>query len=358
MIFADTIANYWPQWLSWNVATTIFIFMIIVATIFFARLSDRLLQGYFKKASLKLRVDPTGYRLLRHLVVAVIYIVGLIVVISSVPQLRTLSVALFAGAGFAGIVIGFAAQSTLANIVSGISLAVFHPFRVGDIVTIHNEYGTISDLTLRHTVVVTWDNRRLIIPNSIINEEAIINWSIEDPTVIWPVNIGISYDSDIDLARSIMEESARGHPNVMDHYEVSRIHPEVTEGSEIKVLLTELGDFALNLRLMFWVRDRSLAYFTGCELIESIKKRFDKEGVEIPYPYRTILYKKDMQSNIVPKQEDKSPGTGADVGVSAGKGAGTCVGNGGVGKGTGPSADRRHFQETSKLSGDSSDPDE
>ncbi|MCD4768138.1 MAG: mechanosensitive ion channel family protein, partial [Methanosarcinales archaeon] len=251
----------------------------------------------------------------------------------------------FAGAGFAGIIIGFAAQSTLANIMSGISLAVFHPFRVGDIVTIHNEYGTISDLTLRHTVVVTWDNRRLIIPNSIISEEAIINWSIEDPTVIWPVNIGISYDSDIDLARSIMEAEARDHPNVMDHYEVSRIHLEVTEGSEVKVLLTELGDFAVNLRLMIWVRDRSLAYFTGCELMESIKKRFDVEGIEIPFPYRTILYKKDMHPSAVPKQEDEGPGTGADVGASAGKGAGT-------------SAGRRHFQESSELSGDSGDPDE
>lgn len=106
--------------------------------------------------------------------------------------------------------------------MSGISPAVFHPFRVGDIVTIHNEYGTISDLTLRHTAVVTWDNRRLIIPNSTISEEAIINWSIEDLTVIWPVNIGRSYDSDIDLARYIMEDEARDHPNVMDHYEVSR----------------------------------------------------------------------------------------------------------------------------------------
>ncbi len=345
MVFADTIANYWPEWLSWNAATPVFIFIIIVATIFFARLADRLLQGYFKKASLKLRVDPTGYKLLRHLVVAAIYIVGLIVVISSVPQLRTLSVALFAGAGFAGIVIGFAAQSTLANIISGISLAVFHPFRVGDIVTIHNEYGTISDLTLRHTVVVTWDNRRLIIPNSIINEEAIINWSIEDPTVIWPVNIGISYDSDIDLARSIMEDEAGGNPNVMDHYEVSRIHPEVAEGSEIKVLLTELGDFAVNLRLMIWVRDRSLAYITGCELMESIKKRFDAEGIEIPYPYRTILYKKDMHPSAVQKQEDEGQGT--DVGVDPG-----------AGTGVGASAGGLHFQETSELLGDSGDSDE
>jgi small-conductance mechanosensitive channel len=340
MVFADTIANYWPEWLSWNAATPVFIFIIIVATIFFARLADRLLQGYFKNASLKLRVDPTRYRLLRHLVVAAIYIVGLIVVISSVPELRTLSVALFAGAGFAGIVIGFAAQGTLANIVSGISLAVFHPFRVGDIVTIHSEYGTI---------------------NSIISEEAIINWSIEDPTVIWPVNIGISYDSDIDLARSIMEEAARDHPNVMDHYEVSWIHPEVAEGSEIKVLLTELGDFAVNLSLMIWVRDRSLAYFTGCELMESIKKRFDAEGIEIPYPYRTILYKKDMHPNAVPKREDESPGTGAGTGARTGVGTGAKPGAGkgaSASSGRGSGAGGLHFQETGELSGDSGNPDE
>jgi small conductance mechanosensitive channel len=89
MIFADTIANYWPEWLSWNTATPVFIFIIIVATIFFARVADRLLQGYFKKASLKLRVDPTGYRLLRHLVVASIYIMGLMVVIEGCAKATT-----------------------------------------------------------------------------------------------------------------------------------------------------------------------------------------------------------------------------------------------------------------------------
>ncbi|MBE0523557.1 MAG: mechanosensitive ion channel [Methanosarcinales archaeon] len=83
-----------------------------------------------------------------------------------------------------------AAQNALGNIISGISLAIFQPFRVGDSVTIHKEYGMVTDLGLRHTVITTWDNRRLLIPNSIISDEAIINWSIEDPTIIWPVNIG------------------------------------------------------------------------------------------------------------------------------------------------------------------------
>lgn len=96
---------------------------------------------------------------------------------------------------------------------------------------------------------------------------------------------------------------------------------------------------------MIWVRDRSEAYSTGCELMESIKKRFDVEGIEIPFPYRTILYKKDMPPNAVPKQEDEGPGTGADVGLGAGTGAGK--GEGGL-----------HFQETSELFGESGDSDE
>ena len=298
MNILETISTYWPSWLSWDIATPVIIFLIIVPTIFFARLVDRLLLVYFKNISLKLKVDPMGYNLLRHLAVACVYIVGLILIVSSVPQLRTISVALFAGAGFAGIVIGLAAQSTLTNIISGISLAVFQPFRVGDIVTIQGEYGTISDLTLRHTVVTTWDNRRLIIPNSIISDESIINWSIEDPTVLWPINIGISYDSNIDLARSIMLEEAREHTNVMEDYDVRMIHPDVLKGSEIKVLVTELGDFAVNLRLLVWIRNRGLAYVSGCELMESIKKRFDAEGIEIPFPYRTLVYKKDLPQNF------------------------------------------------------------
>jgi small-conductance mechanosensitive channel len=226
-----------------------------------------------------------------------VYLTGLVLIILSVPALRNLSLALFAGAGFAGIVIGMAAQSTLSNIIAGVALATFRPFRVGDIVTIHEEYGKITDITLGYTEVTTWDNRRLNIPNHIISDEAIINWSIEDPTIIWPIDIGIGYDSDIDLARSIMIDESRKHRNVMPFEEIRRYHPTIAKGEEISVRVTELGDFAVNLRLSIWVRDRSVAYGTGCDLMESIKKRFDAEGIEIPFPYRTIVYKKDMIEN-------------------------------------------------------------
>lgn len=256
--------------------------VISVATFVVARVINRSLLGYFKAVSKKLNVEETTYAVIRHFIVALVYLAGIILIVSSVPQIRDISVALLAGAGFAGIVIGFAAQSTLSNLISGISLAVFRPFRIGDVLSIRGEYGTVEDISLRHTVIRTWENKRLIIPNGIISDEAIVNWSIGDLLVLWHVDFGIAYDADIDLARSIIFDEIDKHPDVM-------------HDRERKVMVVELSDFSVNLRTVFWVQDRPTAWGTGCDIRESVKKRFDKEGVEIPFPYRTIVFKKDME---------------------------------------------------------------
>lgn len=308
------------SWFSDNLGNILFIILIGVATTLVARSANRLMESYFKKASLRLHMDITAFRMFRHIMVAIIYFVGIIIASSRFPDLRSLSVALFTGAGIAGIVIGFAAQSTLSNIIAGISLAVFQPFRVGDRLDIMNEYGKVADLNLRHTVIITWDNRRLIIPNSKMSSEAIINWTIEDPAVIWPIDVGIGYDADIDKARKIMIEEARKHPNVMPLHELkysvakhsliksdilnigliyppvlNAVDPDFRERGQVKVNVTALGEFSVNLRLLVWFKDRSVAYSSGCEIREAIKKRFDKEGIEIPYPHRTILIKADSE---------------------------------------------------------------
>lgn len=316
-------------WLSGNISTLFAIIFISLITVFFARVADHLMQNYFKRISDRLNVDMTAFRMLRHITIGIIYFLGLMAIISQIPDLEKLSVALFTGAGVAGVVIGFAAQSTLSNVIAGLSLAVFQPFRVGDRVTIREEYGKITDLNLRHTVITTWDNRRLIIPNAVISDEAVINWTIEDPAIIWPIDIGVSYDADIDLARRIMMEEGKKHPDVMHpgieeysvmkpifpgsellrskfldfHTSLKEISPDQKDRGKIEVLLTELGDFAVNLRLLVWFRDRSLAYNAGCQIRENIKKRFDQEGIEIPFPYRTIVYKKDLEEEAIPKKE-------------------------------------------------------
>lgn len=325
--YLDAILEKTFSWFSDNFGTLLFIILVGIGTIVIARTVNNVMESYFKKASTRLHMDTTTFRMFRHITVATIYFIGLIVVIFSIPDLRSLSVAMFTGAGLAGIVIGFAAQNTLSNIIAGIALALFQPFRVGDRLTIMNEYGKVTDLNLRHTVIITWDNRRLIIPNSVISNEAIINWTIEDPAVIWPIEVGISYDSDISLAKKIMIEEARKNPKVMSpqtvEYSVIKpsilkpegfanglinpsvlhtVDPDFRERGEVKVYLTELGDFAVNLRMLVWFKDRSDAYSSGCEIREAIKNRFDSEGIEIPYPYRTIVYKTDLEKEKSPKK--------------------------------------------------------
>ena len=263
--------------------TVIKIAIAIVVTVIVAQLINRALAAYFKSAARKLKVDATSYSVVRRIITVTIYVIGAIVVISLIPGLPDLVLGMAAGAGIAAIIIGFAAQQVLSNVFSGISIAIFRPFRVGDVVEMEDEYGTIEDITLRHTVIRTWQNKRQIIPNSRISEETIINWTIGDLTVLWKVDFGINYDSDIDLARSIILDEINKHPNVMHDAD-----------KESKVRVAELGDFAVDLRALFWVADRPTAWVTGAEIRESVKKRFDREGVEIPFPYRTVVYKKDM----------------------------------------------------------------
>ncbi|KAF5429389.1 Small-conductance mechanosensitive channel [Candidatus Methanophagaceae archaeon] len=256
----------------------------IIGTVIVAHVINRALVKYFKFASDKLKIDETTYTVVRRILTITIYIIGIAVVITLIPGLPDLMLGMAAGAGIAAIVIGFAAQKVLSNVFGGISIAIYRPFRVGDVVEMEDEYGTIEDITLRHTVIRTWQNKMQIIPNSRISEDTIINWTIEDLTVLWKVEFGISYDSDIDLARSIIIDEIDKHPDVMHE-----------EDKEAKVRVTELGDFAVKLRATFWVSDRPTAWGTGAEIRESVKKRFDREGVEIPFPYRTVVFKKDMK---------------------------------------------------------------
>ncbi len=268
-----------------NTLITLFkISIAIIGTVIVAHVINRALVTYFKFASDKLKIDETTYTVVRRILTITIYIIGIAVVITLIPGLPDLMLGMAAGAGIAAIVIGFAAQKVLSNVFGGISIAISRPFRVGDVVEMEDEYGTIEDITLRHTVIRTWQNKRLIIPNSRISEETIVNWTIGDLTVLWKVDFGISYDSDIDLARSIILDEINKHPDVMHE-----------EDREAKVRVTELGDFAVNLRALFWVPDRPTAWGTGAEIRESVKKRFDREGIEIPFPYRTLVYKKDME---------------------------------------------------------------
>jgi small-conductance mechanosensitive channel len=254
----------------------------------FEKLVKKLLATTFEKSSRKMKVDRTNFALLRHSFTPLIYFIGIGTAIFFIPQLRTLSISLFAGAGVLAVVIGFAAQKTFSNVVSGIFIAVSKPFRVGDLITVSGRMGYVEDITLRHTVIRNFENKRIIIPNAVISEEIIENFNITDDKICKFVEFGISYDSDVDKAMEIMEEEAKKHPLFLD----TRTDEEKKQRKPaVMVKVLGYGDSSVNLRAWVWAKDPKDAYRIGWDLNKSIKKRFDAGGIEIPFPYRTLVFK-------------------------------------------------------------------
>ncbi len=269
------------------------IILTLIVTAILATIAGKVLSRSFKKMSKNVKIDETQFIVVQRVIVLIICLFGIVMAASMIPGFSTLGVSLLASAGVLAVVLGFAAQQAFSNIISGIFIAIFKPFKVGDKITIQEDYGTIEDITLRHTVIRTWQEKRIIIPNSKISEESIINYSIKDPKILGTLEIGISYDSDIDKARKIMMRETFKHPSLLK--EVKGADNAFLGKEElVKVRLVELTDFAQTMRLYYWAPDKTTAIKMKFDLTEAIKKRFDKEGIEVPFPYRTIVYKKDL----------------------------------------------------------------
>ena len=247
------------------------------------------LTKFVKAASAKLNVDPTKYNFIKNAVSFIVFTIAIIVIFYRIPELKDYGVTIFAGAGVFAAIVGFASQSAFSNIVTGIFLVIFKPFRVGDHISIGgNLAGEVEDITLRHTVIKNYENRRIVIPNAVISNETIINSTLNELETCMYLHIGISYDSNIDTAIKIIQEEAEKHPDFLD----ARSQENIENGDpKVRVRLIEYGDSSINLRGYVWAKDPLIGFAMKCDLLKSIKDRFDKEGIEIPFPHRTIVYK-------------------------------------------------------------------
>ena len=215
--------------------------------------------------------------------------VALIIIFLAIPELESVGLGLFASAGVFAAILGFASQAAFSNIIGGIFIVIFKPFRVEDIIKVSNLYhGTVEDINLRHTVIRDFENRRLIIPNSVIGNETIQNFNIVDSRIKNFIPFGISYDSNIDLAIKIIQEEAMAHRNYIDNRSEEERESNMPP---VLVRLIEYGESSINLRAQVWSEDPVKAFDLKCDIYMSVKARFDKEGIEIPFPHRTLVYK-------------------------------------------------------------------
>ena len=235
--------------------------------------------------------NPTTYKFLKYVGTFIIYLLGIVLAALAFPSLTGVAQTALGGAGILAVVIGIASQEALANLVGGFFIIIFKPFQVRDIIKISDDMvGTVTDITLRHTLIRDYQNKMIVIPNSIINKEKVTNFNLGELRCCEWIEVGISYDSDIDLAKAIMREECMAHPNLVDN---RNAHQKANGDEQVLVRVISPDESSITLRAWAWAQDFPSAFVMKCDLLESIKKRFDAEGVEIPFPYRTLVFKNE-----------------------------------------------------------------
>lgn len=272
----------------------VFALTVLVVAFIISKILKFVIGRFVKAAAQKLKVDHTRYKFFKNAIDFIIYLIAVIVIFRSVPALKTYGNTLLTGAGVLAAIVGFASQSAFSNIISGIFLVIFRPFSVGDRVQIGQLYtGDVEDITLRHTVIRNFENRLIVIPNSVINNETIINSTLTHELVCIFIEIVISFNSDVDKAMKIIQEEALQHPECSDN----RTAMAKKNGeAQVDVKLLSLTESGQQLRAYVWAKDPTAGFNLKCDLLKSIKQQFDKQGIEIPY--RTV-YMKEFPSTSV-----------------------------------------------------------
>jgi len=285
-----------------NFGIILYIGFVLVFTIVGASIVETLFSRAIKRTNAT-GGDPTSYKFLRYLSVFGVYFFGIILAALAFPTLRGIAQTAIGGAGILAVVVGVASQEALANLVGGVFIISFKPFRVGDVIKITDTLvGTVTDITLRHTIIKNYQNKMIVIPNAIINKEKVTNYDLEEKKICQWIEVGISYDSDIDLAKKIMKEECEAHPNLYDN----RSNQDLRNGVPLVIVrVTNLGDSSVTIRAWAWAWDFASAFVMKCELYESIKKRFDAEGVEIPFPHRTLVFKKNQLNQFTQSDQNR-----------------------------------------------------
>jgi len=265
----------------------IIVFLIKGTLIYlFVRILTAITKYLFRRSQRRQKniiLDDTKMGFLRQIIVVAIYIIGVSAFLSLIPGMEKVSNSILASAGIMAAAVGLASQEALSNIVGGLFIIFSRPFKVGDYIQVDSVIvGTVMEITLRHTVIRNIENRMILIPNNKINSSTIINSSYGDTSTCAFIEVGVAYNTDLDHAISVMRDEVMKHKLLIDH----RTEDEKQDGTpEVIVRVITLGDSAITLRAWAWAANSGDAYVLKCDLLKAIKERFDKEQIEIPYPY-------------------------------------------------------------------------
>ena len=197
----------------------------------------------------------------------------ILVFIAAINQLGIETKSIISVLGAAGLSIGLALQGSLSNFAAGILIVIYRPYKVGDYIEAGNYAGTVKDIQIFSTVLKTPDNKIVVVPNGSIMNGSIVNYSDQDTRRI-DLIVSCGYEDDIDKVRSVLEDILKKEKRVL-------------KDPKPQIAVTELADSSVNFIFRPWVKrtDYLPVYYS---LLEEVKKRFDKEGISIPYPQSDV----------------------------------------------------------------------
>ncbi|MFC2084629.1 mechanosensitive ion channel family protein [Bacteroidota bacterium] len=259
----------------------IFILILLGFYIIARIIKSRLLSKILSKFRIEEGIQFTLTRLTQY----IIFFVGVVVAFQFIGiDLSGLAVIL----GFLSVGIGFGLQNITSNFIAGLILLFERPIKVGDRVTVGDTEGDVTNITIRSTTIRSLNNISIIVPNSDFISNSVINWSHGDKKIRVDLEVGVSYNSDLDVVLRALKE-------------VAVENKEVLNDPEPEIHLKTFGDSSWNMNMRVWIPDPKRFYYASSDLNCAIVRKFRENNIEIPFPQRDL----HLRSSIPVKLSDK-----------------------------------------------------
>ena len=247
---------------------------ILIITLIITKITKKA----FKHSKTK---DTLHIKFIQNLAIGAEWVIGAASALYSFSAFQHIAGTLLAGSGIVAIILGLAAQESFANLFSGIFICLFKTFNIGDRISIDNDstYGFVEDITLRHTVIRTYTNVKVLIPNSIIAKSKIENTTYSDEAA-YPIEVVIAYENKEKRykAMEIMADVVKSHPLFYQD-----------RADSVNVLCTAYEESGIRLKVVMWTKtvQDNIQACSDCRI--AILDRFEQEGIEIPYN-KVVVY--------------------------------------------------------------------
>ncbi len=259
----------------------VIVFVTIVANKIISSIINRIIK---KKKNKQLTTVLIFVRKIKTLVV---YSIGILLALAQFELFESISVTLLSALGIGVGVLSLAFKESLTNFISSFELILNKPFEVGDFINLPELKigGTVEEISFRHTIIKTINNQREIIPNSLLNTLAVENYDFTNNEIVLFKDYQVGYNEDIDRVLKIMREE------ILNSCDINYIKDSADiEFPRVKVV--NFADSGIEIRAWIWGKDVGEAYDNLFNFNYNLKKRFDKEKIEIPYNYVNIISKK------------------------------------------------------------------